>query len=116
VWIIVYIINVQTRKTNVFKKWLKKLRDSVGKASILARIKRLEENNNRGDWGPIGNNLFEMRIHNGPGYRVYCKDTGKEIVILLCGDDKTTQQEDIIQAQKIALEPLEEENGKNNSK
>jgi len=43
-----------------------------------------------------------MRIHYGPGYRLYFKDTGKEIIILLCGGDKSTQQEDIAKAKEIA--------------
>jgi putative addiction module killer protein len=62
-----------------------------------------------------------MRIDYGPGYRVYFKDTGKEIVILLCGGDKATQQADIAKAKYMATLPLEEEkkdkeqkNGKNN--
>jgi len=49
-----------------------------------------------------------MRIDYGPGYRVYFKDTGNEIVILLCGGDKSTQQEDIAKARQLALLPLEE--------
>lgn len=57
-----------------------------------------------------------MRIHYGPGYRVYFRDTGIEIIILLCGGDKSTQQVDIARAKelaKIPLEKYEEENGKN---
>jgi putative addiction module killer protein len=50
-----------------------------------------------------------MRIDHGPGYRVYYKDTGKEIVILLCGGDKSTQDADIARAKQMALLPLEEE-------
>ena len=50
-----------------------------------------------------------MRIDYGTGYRVYYKDTGQEIIILLCGGDKTTQQEDIAKAKRIAALPLEEE-------
>jgi putative addiction module killer protein len=50
-----------------------------------------------------------MRIDYGPGYRVYYKDTGDEIIILLCGGDKTTQKEDIARAKQIAASPLEEE-------
>jgi putative addiction module killer protein len=108
---------MRIRKTGAFKKWLKKLRDTVGKGLILTRIDRLEEGN-PGDWGPVGDGLFEMRIHYGPGYRVYYKEDGKEIIILLCGGDKSTQQADIEKAKKIALEPLEEdkENENGNSK
>jgi putative addiction module killer protein len=51
-----------------------------------------------------------MRIDYGPGYRVYFKDTGKEIIILLCGGDKSTQQSDIAKARRLAKLPLEEEN------
>jgi len=92
---------IKVHRSSVFIKWLKKLKDRVAKALIVARVKRLEEGN-LGDSGPIGEGLFEMRIHYGPGYRVYFKDTGKEIVILLCGGDKSTQQADIIRAKKIA--------------
>jgi putative addiction module killer protein len=100
---------MRVRKTSKYKKWIKKLNDPRARVRIFARIARLEEGN-RGDWGPAGgNNVFELRIDYGPGYRVYCKDTGKEIIILLCGGDKLTQEEDIKTAQKIALEPLEEE-------
>ena len=60
-------------------------------------------------WGPVGGGLFEMRIHYGPDYRVYYKNDGNEIIILLCGGDKSTQQAAIEQARKIALEPLIEE-------
>ncbi|GHU74129.1 addiction module antitoxin RelB [Spirochaetia bacterium] len=100
---------MKVRKTSKYKKWIKKLNDPRARVRIFARIARLEEGN-RGDWKPAGgNNVFEMRIDYGPGYRVYCKDTGKEIIILLCGGDKLTQEEDMKTAQKIALEPLEEE-------
>jgi putative addiction module killer protein len=67
----------------------------------IARIKRFE-GGNPGDVGSVGDNIFELRIHYGPGYRVYYKDTGKEIIILLCGGEKFTQQTDIIRARKIA--------------
>jgi putative addiction module killer protein len=101
-----------TRRTGTFDKWLRKLRDTVGKNLILARIGRLEEGN-RGNWKPVEGNLFEMRIDYGPGYRVYCKDTGAAIIILLCGGDKTSQDADIARAKRIALEPLQEENNGN---
>ena len=50
-----------------------------------------------------------MRIDYGPGYRVYYKDTGTEIIILLCGGDKATQQEDIQRAKVLAIQPSEDE-------
>jgi putative addiction module killer protein len=89
------------RRSSAFIKWLKKLKDHVAKSLIVARIKQFEKGN-LGDVGPVGDNISEMRIHYGPGYRVYYKDTGKEIIILLCGGDKSTQQADIIKAKKIA--------------
>jgi putative addiction module killer protein len=78
------------------------------KARILARIRRLAEGN-PGDVKPAGEGISEMRIDYGPGYRMYYKNTGKEIIILLCGGDKTTQQADIDRAKKLAQMPLEEE-------
>jgi putative addiction module killer protein len=101
----------EIRRTGTFKRWFKKLRDMRGKALITKRIDRLSEGN-PGDWGPIGDGLFEMRIHYGPGYRVYYKDTGTEIIILLCGGDKSTQEADIAKAKELANIPLEEEEEK----
>ena len=57
---------------------------------------------NPGDVAPIGAGCSELRINYGPGYRVYFKDTGDEIVILLCAGDKSTQKEDIARAKEIA--------------
>jgi putative addiction module killer protein len=91
----------------VFDKWLKNLRDSKAKISILTRAKRLAEGN-PGDNRFLGG-ISELRIDYGPGYRIYYKDTGKEIIILLCGGDKITQQADIAKARHIAALPMEEE-------
>jgi len=99
---------MRIRKTSVYKKWIKGLHDSQARYRIITRIKRLEEGN-PDDCNPIGKGLIEMRIHYGPGYRIYYKDTGKEIIILLCGGDKSTQQADIARAKQIAAMPLEEE-------
>jgi len=99
---------MKIRKTSVYKKWIAGLRDNRARYRILTRIKRLEEGN-PGDVKPVGEGISELRIDYGPGYRVYYKDTGNEIVILLCGGDKTTQQEDITKAKRIAGLPLEEE-------
>jgi putative addiction module killer protein len=95
------------RKSSVYIKWLKNLKDRVGKALIYKRIDHLAFGN-PGDVGPVGDNISELRIHYGPGYRVYYKDTGKEIIILLCGGDKSTQQADIVKAKKIAKQYKEE--------
>ena len=91
----------EIRRSSVFDKWLAKLRDQEAIARILIRIRRLSEGN-PGDVKPIGEGCSEMRIHYGPGYRVYFKDTGKEIIILLCGGDKRTQDADTDNAKKIA--------------
>ena len=98
------------RKTDVFKKWMKKLKDVIAKAHIDRRIDRLSKGN-PGDVEPIGENCSEMCIDYGPGYRVYYKDTGREIIIILCGGDKSTQQKDIDRAKRLARE--EEENDEN---
>jgi len=89
------------RRSSVYTKWLKNLRDQRARSLIFKRTKRLAEGN-PGDVKPAGEGISEMRIDYGPGYRVYFKDTGREIIILLCGGDKRTQQADIINAKKIA--------------
>jgi putative addiction module killer protein len=96
-------------KTSVFRKWMKKLKDAIAKAHINRRIDRLSRGN-PGDVKSIGEGCSEMRIHYGTGYRVYYKDTGREIIIILCGGDKSTQQADIDKAMRFAREKEEEDN------
>ena len=96
----------QIRKTDVFKKWMKKLKDAIAKAHINRRIDRLERGN-PGDVESIGEGCSEMRIDYGPGYRVYYKDNGREIIIILCGGDKSTQRSDINKAKRLAREKEE---------
>jgi putative addiction module killer protein len=101
-YVITYtIIMRDIRRSDVFIKWFRNLKDRRAVAKINTRIERLGEGN-PGDVEPIGEGCSEMRIHYGPGYRVYYKDTGREIIVLLCGGDKSTQQEDIEKAKKIA--------------
>jgi len=88
------------RSSNIFDKWLSKLRDTQARQKIIARVKRLSIGN-PGDHRFLGD-ICELRIDHGPGYRVYYKDSGKEIVILLSGGDKSTQQADIAKAREIA--------------
>jgi putative addiction module killer protein len=92
-------------RTSVYNKWLKKLRDRRAKAMIYSRVDRLAEGN-PGDAAPIGEGCSELRIHYGPGYRIYFKDTGKEIIILLCGGGKSSQQADIAKAKELAKLPV----------
>ena len=94
------------RKTDTFQAWYEKLKDSRAKARIDMRIERLDEGN-PGYCEPIGKGCSEMKIDYGPGYRVYFKDTGKTIIVLLCGGDKSTQSKDIKKALELA-ENLEE--------
>ena len=89
------------RRSSVYKKWIKDLRDPQARARILARVDRLADGN-PGDVKPIGEGCSEMRIDYGPGYRVYYKDSGREIIIMLCGGDKDTQDKDIERAKEIA--------------
>jgi len=88
-------------KSSVYNNWFMSLRDLRAKTRIDFRIQRLAMGN-PGDVKPAGEGISEMRIDYGPGYRIYYKDTGKEIIILLCGGDKRTQQADIAEARKIA--------------
>ena len=107
---IYYTYIMRIRESSVYKKWIRNLRDERARYRINARIERLKQGN-PGDVKPAGEGISEMRIDYGPGYRVYYKDTGKEIILLLYGGDKTTQEEDIKEAKKIAAayNPAEEE-------
>ncbi|MDR3123810.1 MAG: type II toxin-antitoxin system RelE/ParE family toxin [Treponema sp.] len=100
---IVYTYGMIIRRTDVFIKWLKNLTDSNARFRVYQRIERLA-NGNPGDVKPIGEGCSEMRIDYGPGYRVYFKDTGKEIIFLLCGGEKSNQTKDIENAKKLAKE------------
>ena len=92
---------VEVRKTDIFVLWLDGLRDILGRARIQARIERLAAGN-PGDVEPVGEGVSELRIHYGPGYRVYFKKRGQELIILLAGGDKSTQAHDIKTALKLA--------------
>jgi putative addiction module killer protein len=89
---------IEIRKTEVFARWLDELRDLQARARVQIRIERLAAGN-AGDVKPVGEGVSELRIEYGPGYRVYFKQDGAALVILLAGGDKSTQSRDI----KIAL-------------
>lgn len=90
-------------QTETYKKWFRKLRDNLAKQSIIMRIERMK-NGNFGDSKTVGDGVFEMRVDVGKGYRVYFKNMGKQIVLLLVGGDKSMQDEDIKTAKKMAKE------------
>ena len=80
--------------------WLKKLRDKTARAKILFRLQRVELGN-LGDIKPVSHDLTEMRITHGKGYRIYNKIVEKQVILLLIGGDKSTQEKDIEKAWKI---------------
>ena len=90
------------RTTEVFGKWLRGLRDRQAKAKIAARLENVQQGN-LGDCRAVGKDVSEMRIHYGPGYRIYFIRSGTEIIILLGGGTKKTQNKDI----EHALETVE---------
>ena len=87
------------RQTETYATWFADLRDVQARGRILARIRRLSLGN-PGDVRPVGQGVSDLRIASGPGYRIYYKQTGREIVLLLCGGDKSSQQRDIASAQR----------------
>ena len=82
-----------------FSKWLDKLKDGRGRGVIRTRLARIRLGN-MGDCKPVGEGVFELRVDFGPGYRVYFGQEGDTLVILLCGGDKGTQDQDIQKAKK----------------
>ena len=92
---------VEVRKTEIFANWLDNLRDVRARARVLARIERLVAGL-AGDVRPVGEGISELRVDYGPGYRVYFKRTGRELVVLLVGGDKRTQNQDIERAKRLA--------------
>jgi putative addiction module killer protein len=100
------LANVQIRRTKEFATWLSDLRDRQGRAKILARIDRLEEGN-PGKTRSVGADVVEMKIDFGPGYRVYFVQRGDVVIVLLCGGDKSTQDNDIRRAKALASQLTE---------
>jgi putative addiction module killer protein len=88
-------------ETPEFTDWIDNLRDVVGQAIISARIDRLMAGN-PGQVKSVGSGIFEFKVNVGPGYRVYFLRRGAELVILLAGGDKKSQNRDIKLAKKLA--------------
>lgn len=94
---------IEIRQTEVYSRWFRNLRDRQAQARINVRIRRLSLGN-LGDVKPVGEGVSELRIHYGPGYRVYFTQRGETLVILLAGGDKRTQDRDIESALNLARE------------
>ena len=94
---------IEVRQTERFRKWLTGLRDQHARARILKRLERAA-GGNLGDVASVGEGVSEMRIFYGPGYRVYFVQRGSELIVLLCGGDKSTQDADIVEAKAMAEE------------
>jgi putative addiction module killer protein len=98
------------KQTKVFTVWLKGLRDKRARARIDIRLERATDGN-FGAMRSVGGTVSELKIDYGPGYRVYLTRRGDEIVVLLCGGDKSSQSKDIERAKKMAGEWKEDDDG-----
>ena len=97
----IQFVVVEVRQTAEFSDWIAELRDQRAKGKIIARIDRLALGN-PGDVASVGEGVSELRVHYGPGYRVYFVQRGRALIVLLCGGDKSTQEQDIKKAKKLA--------------
>ena len=91
---------VDVVESATFRRWIHSLADRVAVARINARLRNVSLGN-MGDTRTVGDGLFEMRVHHGPGYRLYCLRDGDSVVVL-CGGDKGSQQRDIERAGRLA--------------
>jgi putative addiction module killer protein len=92
---------IEIRRTDVFAEWIDGIRGIQARARIRVRVERLVAGNPVMS-SPVGEGVSELRINYGPGYRVYFKQRGRELIILLAGGDKSTQAEDIKAALRLA--------------
>jgi putative addiction module killer protein len=93
---------MEIKQTETFRIWESKLKDRRARTMIASRLMRLSEGL-LGDSPSVGDGVRELRIHYGPGYRIYFHQRGNTLIILLCGGDKSTQQQDIDTAKQLAL-------------
>lgn len=96
-----YTLLMRVRMTEVYRDWINSLRDRVGRARIQVRVDRLAHGN-PGQHRDLIAGVSELKIDFGPGYRVYYTERGGELIILLAGGDKSTQQQDIETAMSLA--------------
>ena len=94
---------MEIRQTDEYESWFERLRDREARFRIIARIRRLSLGN-LGDVKPVGEGVSELRITYGPGYRVYVKQQGDTLIVLLAGGDKSSQKHDVERAKLLARE------------
>ncbi|WP_372053860.1 type II toxin-antitoxin system RelE/ParE family toxin [Tistrella mobilis] len=94
---------IELKQTAAFAKWESRLQDKRARTIIASRLMRLAEGL-PGDVEPVGDGVSELRIHYGPGYRIYFQRRGNLLIVLLCGGDKASQARDIAAAKKLAKE------------
>ncbi len=94
-------IVIEVRQTERYALWFKSLRDGIARIRIDIRVRRLSLGN-AGDVKPVGSGVSELRIDYGPGYRIYFAKHGNDLIILLAGGDKSTQDQDIATAFKLS--------------
>jgi putative addiction module killer protein len=92
---------IDIKQTETFRLWEARLKDRRARTMIAARLARMAAGL-EGDVSPVGEGVSELRIHFGPGYRVYFQKRGNVLVVLLCGGDKGSQARDIDTAKKLA--------------
>ena len=92
------------KQTETFRKWRASLKNDVVHGLIASRLDRLAFFGHAGDAKTVAKGVCELRIHTGPGYRIYYQQRGDTLVILLCGGDKSTQEKDIKEAIRLAAE------------
>lgn len=91
------------KETDEFSDWIRHLKDDRARARIAIRLDRARDGN-LGYVEPVGEGVSELKIDYGPGYRVYLKEDGPVLIVLLCGGDKKSQKRDIKRAKQIAKE------------
>ena len=93
---------ISIRRTRQFDGWLAGVKDGSARARLAVAIGKLAYG--LGDIAPVGEGISELRLHFGPGYRVYFVRRGDELIILLCGGTKRRQSADIGEARRLATE------------
>ena len=94
---------IEVIQSSTFRRWVRRLRDRRAIARINARVRNVSIRN-MGDTTSVEDDIFEMRIHYGPGYRLYFLREGRNVIVLLCGGDKDSQSRDIERARRLAGE------------